>query len=221
MIPSNYVCDGQLNIWDYLGTIEEVCESEENLQESEVNLSVHEIDDSICEGCKWREWESRKLEVNEHGHTWVYGCPGTACANWKHGTPLNLTCEKPDHKEVVWYEEEDKPHCYNRDFLPDLPLIIEWVEESFKLGLTATKCDWDDSIEIIYKKMLSRGLLEIYDDKYSGTNKRFVSLDYQSSREGFGRPCDNIEDIFRGIKQALERDEKIKHQKKEKADPYA
>lgn len=33
MIPKDYVCDGQLNLWDYLGTKEKICESEENLQE--------------------------------------------------------------------------------------------------------------------------------------------------------------------------------------------
>ena len=35
MIPKDYVCDGQLNLWDYLGTKEKICECEENLQENE------------------------------------------------------------------------------------------------------------------------------------------------------------------------------------------
>ena len=44
-IPKDYFCDGQLNIWGIMSQVEkpeepEVCESEENLQEEDINNEV-------------------------------------------------------------------------------------------------------------------------------------------------------------------------------------
>ena len=219
-IPNNYICDGQLNIWDYLATTkeesEEICESKK--------LCEHEVNDAICEGCKWRNWESRYLEVDEDGSTWVYCCPGTACANWKNGTPRNLAfmSEYMSLPEYDFEERTEFPDCYNKDFLPPLPLIIEWINDIYELGIVEDKCDWDESIEHYYTKKLSRGVLALYDDHYStGERQRFVSVDYNASKSGFGSPCDNLARVFRAIDTALKMDEKEKHQKKEKVDPYA
>lgn len=138
MMPKDYVCDGQMNLWEYMQSIER--------EERASEVPTAEPDDSVCEGCKWRETEGRTLEVNERGHTWVYKCPGTACANWKHGTPLNLTIEKPDHKEIVWYEEEDKPYCFNRNWLPPFEMVIETMSEWF--GIEFKKVDYEYKGEI-------------------------------------------------------------------------
>jgi len=44
-----------------------------------------------CDGCEY-EKTPHFDEVNEYGHTWRYGCIGTACANWPSGTPTNISC---------------------------------------------------------------------------------------------------------------------------------
>lgn len=249
MYPANYECEGQLNIWDYLGQLEpkqeKVCDHSGHTCNKEELYKVAVMDgmacpkkvccryckipfcgarcngseepqikpdDSICEGCKWRDSEGRELKVDWHGQTWVYKCAGTACANWKHGTPLNLTFEAESiaMPEYDFQERSEFPECYNRDFLPELPYIIGYLKETHGLEFDLVKCDWDESLGMIYQKKLSRGTLELYDSKYQGTNQRFVSIDYQSAKEGFAAPCDNLDRIFKSIDKAFIKDEEIR-----------
>lgn len=202
-IPKDYFCDGQLNIWDIMSQMEE---------------EKPECDDSICEGCKWRDYEHRELELDERGQTWVYKCPGTACANWKFGTPLNLSAEAQTiTKPEFDFEECDHPYCYDRDFLPPLDWIIDFIRRNYNIPIKEVECDWMDSIGKYYEHKFKAGTLEVYDDQYADSKKRFVSIGYQAQLEGFGSPCDNLVRVCRAIEKAIERDERIRHDKRAKS----
>ena len=46
-----------------------------------------------CEGCEWERDPHAFVEVDERTeYRWKYCCPGTACANWNKGTPMNIDC---------------------------------------------------------------------------------------------------------------------------------
>lgn len=193
MIPKDYQCEGQLNIWDYL---------------SAPKPQKPEADDSICEGCKWREHKKRWLEVDEFGQTWVHGCPGTACANWIGGTILNLTAELPSKKEVVWYEPEPKIYCFNRDFLLPLDRIVEKVSEWTGLKFTSYEADWkpEDRNHTVYKHIFKdKSYLEIDESRYTGTGQTFIGVTWEAKLEGRSRPCDNFDEVLTAVNAAIER----------------
>lgn len=192
-IPKDYFCDGQLNIWDYLtqATKEE----------------TQKPDDSVCEGCKWREHEKRELEVDDHGQTWVYKCPGTACANWRFGTPLNITYEaesitKPEHD---FEEPSEHPYCYNRDFLPPLDWVVSFIRDYYGINLAEVKCEWDPSIEKYFIFKDKRAELEVCESRYTGgpkTGEECVGIYIEAQDQGFfGKACDNLEDIRRMVEK--------------------
>ena len=66
-----------------------------------------------CNGCEYEKAPQAWTEVNERtGYIWKYCCPGTACANWRAGTPTNISCGchyyKPKYQLDIWdFIEED------------------------------------------------------------------------------------------------------------------
>lgn len=169
--------EGQITIWEYMKSLE----------------PVQKPDDHICEGCKWRGCADRKLEVDKNGYTWVTFCPGTACANWMDGTPLNLSCQ--DTKGGHAY-------CYNRDFLPDLehllPLLETYYDIKFKQKV------WPDG-DIQWNYTYRKSTLSLSETTYMDTDKRFIAVDWANSKEGFGAPCDNLWEVLRQIDKAFMR----------------
>ena len=165
-------------------------------------------DDSICEGCKWREHKNRWLEVDEYGQTWVHGCPGTACTNWMGGTVLNLTAELPSKNEVVWYQPEPKIYCFNRDFLLPLDRTMEKVIEYTGLKFSTFQADWmaGERNRTVYKHIFKdKSYLEIFESQYMGTDKTFISVSHEAKLEGRSFPCDNFDEVLRAVNSAVER----------------
>ena len=59
---------------------------------------------TTCSGCKWEHSSGRfHRKDSKTGYIWTYSCPGTACANWKTGTPTNMHwgCSKYQKREPV------------------------------------------------------------------------------------------------------------------------
>ena len=190
---------GQISIFDFLSA------------EAPTEEPEKELDDSICENCKWRKWKHRRLEVNENNHLWVYCCPGTACANWKHGTPLNLTCATMEDTDVEYMYEtktEEKPYCFNRDFLPGIDLILKFLTDDF--GLKFEKIDDPKLGWIYYRHKFKKSVLEIDESHYrDDKHNRFIGVSWEASREGMARPCDNLEEVYRAVETAIDRSKKI------------
>lgn len=213
MMPKDYVCDGQMNLWEYMQSIER--------EERASEVPTAELDDSICEGCKWREVEGRELEVDKQGQTWVYKCPGTACANWKHGTPLNLTALVPDQEVIVWYEPEDKPYCFNKNWLPPFEMVIETMSEWF--GIEFKKVNYEYKGEIyntVYQyKCYGGSKIELDEDVYIGGNyegERFIGVDWEApnGKEGTACGCLSLWEVERCIQRAINRAVEYKERQK-------
>jgi len=165
--------DGQITIWDYLKSLE----------------PVQNPDDSICEGCKWRGCATRRLEVENLGHTWVYACPGTACANYTHGTPLNLSVLRR------------RPYCYNRDFLPPMENLLLLLEKQYEIRFKEKV--WPDG-DIQWNYTYRRTTLSLMESTYMfGDERRFISVDWSDSKGGFGSPCDNLYEVFKAVDKAF------------------
>lgn len=213
MMPKDYVCDGQMNLWEYMQSIER--------EERASEVLIAEPDDSICEGCKWRETEGRELEVDKQGQTWVYKCPGTACANWKHGTPLNLTALVPDQEVIVWYEPEDKPYCFNKNWLPPFEMVIETMSEWF--GIEFKKVDYEYKGEIynsVYQyKCYGGSKIELDEGVYTGGDykgERFIGVDWESpnGKEGTASGCLSLWEVEHHIRSAINRAIEYKERQK-------
>jgi len=168
--------EGQITIWDYMKSLE----------------PVQKPDDSVCEGCKWRGYAGRRLEVERLGHTWVYCCPGTACANHMTGTPLNLSVH------------DKKPYCYNRDFLPPLenllPLLEGYYDIKFKQKV------WNDG-DVTWYYTRRKVTVSLDEDTYfegCGTGGRFIGVSYTNSiGEGHSSPCDNLYEVLKLMDKAI------------------
>ncbi len=213
MMPKDYVCDGQMNLWEYMQSIER--------EEMASEVPTAEPDDSICEGCKWRETEGRELEVDKQGQTWVYKCPGTACANWKHGTPLNLTALVPDQEVIVWYEPEDKPYCFNKNWLPPFEMVIETMSEWF--GIEFKKVDYEYKGEIydsVYQyKCYGGSKIELDEGVYTGGDykgERFIGVDWDApnGKEGTACGCLSLWEVEHHIRSAINRAIEYKERQK-------
>lgn len=209
MIPKNYVCDGQINLWDYLGQME-----------SKPEKPKIEPNDSICEGCKWREWKTRRLEVDKYGDTWVYCCPGTACANWTHGTPLSLSYEAKtmEMPEYDFQERTEFPDCYNNDFLLHFEACVKLVEDEFGIKFESYHAEWNlPDNPTVYRYFFDKETeFEISEGTYHGTGKKHISIGLHSKTEGFVTACDNLEEIRRASERAFERYKERKNRKKRK-----
>lgn len=207
----DYACDGQMNIWEYIYQVESKPKPKQ------------EPDDSICEGCKWRKYPARELEIDEHGQTWVYKCPGTACANWKYGTPLNLSVEKPSKEVVKWYEPEKVIHCFNHDYLPTLEQAVEEISKKYGLEFTSYEADWNKPDNpTVYKHVFKKhSYLEISEGVFAGTDTRYIAVDWEGYHEGTSCPCESLVRIIRAVDNAIYRNEHIKKPKKKGDDDDA
>lgn len=192
---------------------------------SEEPMPKAEPDDSICEGCKWREHKDRELNVDEYGQTWVYRCPGTACMNWKTGTPLNLTAQKPDHQEVIWYEPEEVIYCFNRDFLPPLEKVVEIMTDWFGIKFKKTEFEYKGEVtNTVYQYKRGKSVIELDEGIYSGgayEGRRFIGVSWNAPKEGTAGGSLNLWEVERALQRALQRAEEYKNKKVKKEDDDA
>lgn len=187
--------EGQITLWDFLKS----------------QKPKAEPNDSVCEGCKWRKYKNRYLEVDDYGQTWVYCCPGTACANWRNGTPLNLS----DKVEIPGKAEE-KIYCYNRDFLPELKNLVPILETAF--DCTFKEREFEGKPEYYFKYKNSEFCIDdsTYNTGDERQNVRFVGFSWNTSKEGYGIPCDNLHEIIKAFEYGFERAKKVAKEEKER-----
>ena len=230
MIPSNYVCDGQLNIWDYLNAEPEICESEEKLQESEANLC--ECEDSEFTPC----WDPSDLN-NEFPPV----APDVASGERK---PYEYTFERFVGQKVWCYlNDYDEPqigeitafdHYYTEVkvhyeeyaltnltvkpcILPTLEETIALITEKYGLEFETYQGDWNlpDNPTIYKHTFKKHSVLEISESHYNPSNVRFIAVDWEGWNEGASRPCDDLSEVYHGVEYAIYRNKHAKKPKKQ------
>lgn len=227
MIPSNYVCDGQLNIWDYLKEESEVCESEENLQESEdseftpvwepCGENFPPLDPDVASGKKKPyEYDFERFIGQK---VWCY-----------------LTdYDEPQIGEIITFDHyytEVKVHyeyyaltnlTVKPCILPTLEETIALITEKYGLEFETYQGDWNlPDNPTIYKHVFKKhSVLEISEGHYwSARGKdyqgaRYISVDWDGWHESVSRPCDDISEIYHGVDYAIYRNEHAKKPKKQ------
>jgi len=223
--PSNYVCDGQLNIWDYLGTTkeepEEVCKSEENLCE--------------CEDSEFTPvWEPC-------GENFPPLAPDIASGERK---PYEYTFERYIGQKVWCYlNDYDEPqigkitafdHYYTEvkvhyeDYaltnltvkpciLPTLEETIALITEKYGFEFETYQGDWNlPDNPTIYKHVFKKhSVLEISEGHYNPSDIRFIAVDWDGWYESVSRPCDDIAEIYHAVDYSIYRNEHAKKPRKQ------
>lgn len=221
MIPSNYVCDGQLNIWDYLKAEPEVCESEEKLQESEDSEFT-----PVWEPC---------------GENFPPLVPDIASGERK---PYEYTFERYIGQKVWCYlNDYDEPqigeitafdHYYTEvkvhyeDYtltnltvkpciLPTLEETIALITEKYGFEFETYQGDWNlPDNPTIYKHVFKKhSVLEISEGHYNPSDVRFIAVDWDGWHESVSRPCDDLSEVYHGVDYAIYRNEHAKKPKKQ------
>lgn len=227
MIPKDYVCDGQLNLWDYLGTKEKICECEENLQESEdseftpawepCGENFPPLDPDIASGKKKPYEYNFERFIGQK--VWCY------LTDYDEPQIGEIIAFDHYYTEVkVHYEEYALTNSTVKPcILPTLEETIELVKKKFGLEFEAYHGEWNlPDNPTIYKHVFKKHFsLEISEGHYwSARGKdfegaRYISVDWEGYHESACRPCDDIEEIYHAVDYSIYRTEHAKKPKKE------
>lgn len=228
MIPSNYVCDGQLNIWDYLKVEPEVCESVENLQESEDNLCKSEDSEftPVWEPCGENfppldpDVASGKKKPYEYNFERFIG-QKVWCYLTDYDEPQigEITAFDHYYTEVkVHYEDYALTNLTVKPcILPTLEETIALITEKYGLEFETYQGDWNlPDNPTIYKHVFKKhSVLEISEGHYNPSGVRFIAVDWEGWHESVSRPCDDLSEVYCGVDYAIYRNEHAKKPKKQ------
>lgn len=193
MITSDYQCEGQMNIWEYMYQIESKPKPYEYDFERFIGQRVW---------CYLPDEEEPQIGVIvdfDHYYTEVK-------VNYEYFALTNLTvkpCVLPSLKETIAeitrkYGLEFETY-YGEWNLPDNPTIYKHV---FK------KNSYLEISEGHYFSARGRGC----------KGARYIAVDWQGWHEGASRPCDDIAEVFHGVEYSIDRSKNMKKPKKKEED---
>jgi len=228
MIPSNYACDGQLNIWDYLKAEPEVCESEEKLQESEENLCESEDSEftPVWEPCGENfppldpDVASGKKKPYEYDFERYVGQKVWCYLNDYDEPQIGeITAFDHYYTEVkVHYEDYALTNLTVKPcILPTLEETVALITEKYGFEFETYQGDWNlPDNPTIYKHVFKKhSVLEISEGHYNPSDVRFIAVDWDGWHESVSRPCDDLSEVYHGVDYAIYRNEHAKKLKKQ------
>ena len=212
---SKYQCDGQMSIFDFMpkeepeqlpgfrgGKVPPETKSFVEKFVSDAYKQLRTPDCTHCDGCEYRN--AGEYDVDEYGWTWKWHCPGTASANWPHGTPMNVSAP------LV----ERDGHYYEDNVVDGIPHIFCWKKAGAKryLNTYQVKEALEDVLgqQLIYDtkfEMFSAKVgdyvfsFEIDAAEYENQNTKegddIISVSVCSNHDSYGKPCDSIEEAVK------------------------
>lgn len=202
-IPKDYVCDGQLNIWDFV-TENYSTKPESNLREAEPEQKKpYEYDFERFIGQKVWCWlpEEDEPKIGEivnfdHYYTEVK-------VNYEYYALTTLTV---------------KP-C----ILPSLEETIAEITKKYGLEFETYQGEWNlPDNPTIYKHVFKRNsVLEISEGHYWSAKgrdafkgARYIAVDWEGWHESASRPCDDIAEVYHAVEFSIYRNEHMKKPKK-------
>lgn len=157
---------------------------------------------TTCSGCKWEHSSGRfQKKAERTGYIWTYDCPGTACANWKNGTPTNMHwgCSKYQKREpravqmTIWdFMKED---CL--ETLPEEDMVRQ-------IG-SALRVDFKkDGFFGDYRARVGKSILSVEYDRFSDDGvecdfkkgDRFIGCDFIDGNNGASAPCLSVQEAI-------------------------
>lgn len=198
MIPKDYACDGQLNIWDYM--TETYSAKSEEIEAKEKKPYEYDFERYI--GQKVWCWlpEEDEPQIGE-------------IVNFDH----YYTEVKVHYEEYALTNLTVKP-C----ILPTLEETIELVKKKFGLEFETYQGEWNlPDNPTIYKHVFKKhSYIEISEAHYwSARGKdfegaRYIAVDWNGWHESTCHTCDDTEEIYRAVEHAIYRNEHAKKPKK-------
>lgn len=202
-IPKDYVCDGQLNIWDFV-TEDYSAKPEPKLREVEPEQKKpYEYDFERFIGQKVWCWlpEEDDPQIGEivnfdHYYTEVK-------VNYEYYALTTLTV---------------KP-C----ILPSLEEAIAEITKKYGLEFETYQGEWNlPDNPTIYKHVFKKNsVLEISEGHYWSAKgrdafkgARYIAVDWEGWHESVSRPCDDIAEIYHAVEFAIYRNDHMKKPKK-------
>lgn len=178
MIPKDYQCEGQLNIWDYASSVEE-------------KPKPYEYDFNRSVGQKVRVWLDDEVFIGkitdfDHYYTFCEVNGEELALTNKDIAPLE---ELPSLVEVV--------ELIKRKF--DLDFEAVQVDYMGPNSINNT---------VYRHQFRKDSVLEIDESLYlDDEHKRHIGVDWQGKDQGTGCPCDTIEEVVRAVERAIKRNE--------------
>lgn len=107
------------------------------------------------------------------------------------------------------YEQLSVFDFFNTESLPSLDEAIALVSEKFGIKFFKECWEWMNDKVVYVHTFNKKSTLEIYESKYTVDDmRRFISVNWNGHNEGFGMPCDSMEEVCDGVKRAIERTRK-------------
>ena len=237
MIPKDYACDGQLNMWDYLSNNAE----KPKPYEYNFNRFLGREVEFIIQGEKYRG----KIVDFDPYYTWVVTDDGSefACTS-SNVYPLPeeeaFSCrecdiEKRSQDALFEYDILNCPEkCCRECFItkcgarcpgseePTLPSFedaVKLLSEKYKLEFEKKTWGWKDENYFEYVAKYKGATIEIDEghfttnDRYDG--ERFIGLSYNCKTEGASCPCCSEGELIHTMDRYMERHERKLKTKKE------
>lgn len=181
MIPKDYQCEGQLNIWDYASSVEE-------------KPKPYEYDFNRSVGQKVRVWIgdevfTGKITDFDHYYTFCEVNGEELVLTNKDIAPLE---ELPGLTEVVDYLK----HKFDLEFTEHK---VDYMGPG-SINNTVYRHTFN-----------KYSVLEIDESNYLGENRRHIGVSWEGKDQGTACPCDTIEEVVRAVKRVIQKSEDQKH----------
>ncbi len=185
MIPRDYQCEGQLNIWDYAASVQE-------------QSKPYEYDFNRVKGQKVRVWIGDEIFIGritdfDHYYTFVEVNGEELALTNNDVAPLE---ELPSLIEVVDYLK----YKFNLDFT---------AHEADYLGPKSI----NDTV--YRHQFYKYSVLEVSESLYlDETEGRHIGIEWSGKDQGTGCPCDTIEEVVKAVERAIKKSEEQKYDRR-------
>lgn len=246
MMPKDYVCDGQMNLWEYMQNLEreektssvpmeepEVCTSEENLCEcedseftacwdpSDSENEFPPVDPDIASGKKKPYEYDFERYIGQK--VWCY------LNEYDEPQIGEITAFDHYYTEVEVHYEDYALTCRSVKpcILPSLEETVAKITEKYGLKFVTYEGEWNlPDNTTIYKHVFKKhSVLEISESHYWSAKgreaikgARFIAVDWDGWHESVSRPCDDLAEVFHAVEFSIYRNDHAKKPKKDDDD---
>lgn len=224
MMPKDYVCDGQMNLWEYMQSIER--------EERASEVPTAEPDDSTYEHpLVAPDVASGKKKPYEYDFERFIGQKVWCYLNDYDEPQIGeITAFDHYYTEVKVHYEAYALTCRNVKpcILPSLEETIEQITKKYGLKFETYEGEWNlPDNTTIYKHIFKKhSVLEISEGHYWSAKGReavkgvrYIGVDWDGWHESVSRPCDDLAEVFHAVEYSIYRNDHAKKpQKKDKDD---
>lgn len=224
MMPKDYACDGQMNLWEWMATVEREAEDLEFVACWDPSDSENEfppVDPDVASGKKKPyEYDFERFIGQK---VWCY------LTDYDEPQIGEITAFDHYYTEVkVRYEEYALTNLTVKPcILPSLEDTIADITQKYGLSFTTYQGEWNlPDNPTIYKHVFKKhSVLEISEGHYwtakgrdAVKGARYIAVDWDGWHESASRPCNDIAEVYHAVEFSIYRNEHMKKPKKDEDD---